>query len=103
MSSSARAFLLIGCLLALPACTRLNPDWCESIASCSANEYCDPQSNTCRPREAGAFDLSQNPAHDRGPGESMPPPADAGQHDQAALADRGVKMDQPRLTDGQLE
>jgi len=43
--------------LSLGCCSRLNPDWCEKHASCAAGEYCDPVTNTCRPREMGADDL----------------------------------------------
>jgi hypothetical protein len=44
--------LLFGALCA-SGCDRLNPDWCEEKASCATDEYCDPRTNTCRPREAG--------------------------------------------------
>lgn len=40
-------------LFSFTACERLNPDWCEDKSPCSAAEYCDPVSNTCRAREAG--------------------------------------------------
>jgi hypothetical protein len=41
------------CACVTSGCDRLNPDWCEEKATCAADEYCDPGTNTCRPREAG--------------------------------------------------
>jgi hypothetical protein len=46
----------IALFLCLPACQRLNPDWCSKAERCSAGEICDPTTNTCRRPEAGVPD-----------------------------------------------
>ena len=50
----------------LGGCDRLNPDWCAQKASCATNEYCDPATNTCQPREAGVPDARGDQAVDAG-------------------------------------
>jgi hypothetical protein len=49
------AALAILAALTLPGCEKLNPQWCAS-ARCGGGEYCDPQTNSCRPREGGVTD-----------------------------------------------
>ena len=52
-----------GLLVPGAGCERLNPDWCDRHATCTGAEYCDPSTNSCRPREAGA-DLGKDAAAD---------------------------------------
>jgi hypothetical protein len=65
------AHLALACLLLLaPGCRRLNPEWCASGARCAPGEVCDPATNTCLPRDAGArearvADLTDGPGAER--------------------------------------
>jgi hypothetical protein len=58
MSQHAAILALVVALFAsvMGGCQKLNPSWCAQRSRCSATEYCDPSTNTCRPREMGFFD-----------------------------------------------
>ncbi len=76
----ARSLLLLALAAALaPACRRLNPEWCATGTRCAAGEICDPATNTCLRREAGApearpKDTAREPLLDSPPPPDQRPP-----------------------------
>jgi len=84
------ALLALLAAASLGGCDRLNPDWCEK-GLCAAGEYCDPTTNTCRSREAGAPD---------GSGDQS---VEAGRDGLTDQAPADLAADQPPAHDGTID